>query len=1191
MKAVNWTKEQTQAIETSGNNLLVAAAAGSGKTAVLVERMIHKIVNEKVDIDKILIVTFTNAAASEMRERLLEAIDQEIQKNPTDQRLQRQMTLMSKANICTIDAFCLEVVRNYFYEIGISPNFKIADTTEIELLRLEIIEDLFESKYENQDQEFLQLVDAYTSYLADDALKELILGIDRFMGSSPFPKEWLETKVEEMNLDSDKEVDNDFGTTKWGQVIINQIKEQLQDCSLRLQEAYQEIVGYEELKKYAAVLLEDIQNMNSLEKIRNWDELYYAIHATCFSKWPIDRKVTLDKKEIAKEKRDAVKKEFQKVAEILNGTSKQAYQEIKEMYPKLKTIKKLIFEFEEAFSKSKREKNIADFNDIEHFALDILMTKDEQGNHIPSKVAEKYRNKFIEIAIDEYQDSNLVQEYILTSISNGHNLFMVGDVKQSIYKFRQACPELFLTKYETYQEVEESNREDQGWKIQLFKNFRSRKNILNTTNLVFKEIMSKELGDIDYNEKEYLNLGANFEEVEKPIVASNTKMYIIDNAKQEEEEQEEPIEAIELEAKLVASKIKEMIDSKKMVYDKKEGYRPITYKDIVILLRATKRRAEVFEKELTKLQMPVFSDTSAEYLDSIEIQTMMSLLKVIDNPMQDIPLVTVLRSMIGGFTDNELLTIRLITGKKKSFYQSMKEYYHNEQAKKELAAKIQHFFMTLKEWQEEKEEMSLAELIWKIYIDTGYYDYVSMMPNGLLRQANLKLLFEKAKQYESASFQGLYHFITFIDRLKESSGDLSAAKLIGENENVIRIMSIHKSKGLEFPVVFLSSSHKKFNMQDLKEPILLHQDLGLGVDYIDEKRKLQYSTFSKEALKIAQKEELLSEEMRILYVALTRAKEQLVITGVSKDIEKQLQNKESILKMVTSEKISKAILKKSNSYLDWLELVYLKNKEENILTLEIVPKEQVTQIQEEGQNEEERTLDDLIKILVPEEEKNKIKRELEWEYPLLEASKIEAKTSVSKIKLLETNQETKSSFKVPDFLKEEVSLTGAQKGMVIHLCLQNLIPKKEYSKQDLQVFIDQLRLQKKLSELEYQSISIETLENFVTSMIWEEIKTAKVVEQEKAFYINLLADTIYHNGIEDPVLVQGIIDLYYINQQDELVLVDYKTDYVTTEQELIQKYQVQLQIYKQALESSYGRKVDKVYIYSTHLNKPIEIKS
>ena len=689
MSDFDWTDEQLQAINEDRNNVLVAAAAGSGKTAVLVERIINKIINKNIDIDKILVVTFTNAAASEMRERILEAIYEKLEKNPEDVNLQKQINLLPKASICTIDSFCLDVVKNNFYEIGMSPNFRIGDNTELELLKQETIEELFEEKYEVNDEKFLKLLETYSTYLSDDSLKNLILGIYNFIQSSPFPYDWLEEKVEEFNIGNNIKLD--FSNTVWGKIILENIKENVLDCKLKLEDILKSIKRFEELSKYINVIQIDINNMNKVLNSNNWEELYNSIYSVSFEKWPVDRKVTLEEKNIAKDNRDKIKKQFSKAVEIVNCNSEEANLDIIYMYDILNSIKELVFEFKEKLIKNKQEKNIADFSDVEHYALNILLKKNELGVYEPTEVAKKYRKKFNEIAIDEYQDSNLVQEYILSSISNGKNMFMVGDVKQSIYKFRQACPELFLSKYENYEKAKDNQEVSnlKGIKIQLFKNFRSRANILDTTNLIFENIMSKKLGDIDYNEEEYLNLGANFEETEKELIATNTEIDIIENSKEiddtEEDDaicselNEEPIENTEIEAKYVARKIKELVDSQKVIYDKKAGYRPITFKDIVILLRATTERANVFEKEISKFNMPVFSDTSSEYLDSIEIQTIMSLLKIIDNPIQDIPLVTVLRSFFGGFTDNELIQIRVETNTNKTFYESMKEYVENPQ--------------------------------------------------------------------------------------------------------------------------------------------------------------------------------------------------------------------------------------------------------------------------------------------------------------------------------------------------------------------------------------------------------------------------------------------------------------------------------------------------------------------------------
>ena len=828
MSKVNWTKEQQDAIYEKGSNILVAAAAGSGKTAVLVERIINKIIKDKIDIDKLLVVTFTNAAASEMRERVLDAIYKKLEDNPDDDNLQRQITLLNKASICTIDSFCLEVVRNNFYELdNISPNFRIADTAEIELLKQEVIEDIFEAKYEEENEDFTKLINTYTSYRDDTPLKELILKIYSYIQSNPFPEKWLHEKIEMFNLKG--ELEKDFANTLWGEELLKEIDDELIDSLTTLENVSNSLYCEPELEKFWQTIRNDIDMLQTLKNnLGAWDKAYEINQNLKFVTWP-RQKVDSEIKDNAKIERDEVKKKLSKVLDkILICDSKQANEDIYDMYKILSKLEKIILEFGKEFLKRKRDKNIVDFNDIEHLALNILL-KEENGKIIPTEVAKRYQEKFVEIAIDEYQDSNLVQEYILNSVSNGNNVFMVGDVKQSIYKFRQAMPELFLDKYQTYQNKEYRKQED-NLKIQLFKNFRSREKILKFTNIIFQDIMSSILGDIEYNEEEYLNLGADYLEINQDL---KTEIDVINIAeeqdsevkeKQEDEEQER-FEDVELEAKFVANKIKKLIDEKFQVWDRKKNtYRDIEYKDIVVLLRSTSNLAPLYEQEILSQDLLVFSDSSQEYLDSIEIQTTMSLLKIIDNPIQDIPLVTVLRSFIGKFSDDELVQIRL-SDKFDDFYTCMKKA--SIDVGKELKEKIENFLGKLESWRKEQEYLALDELIWKIYMDTGFYNYVGLMPNGNLRQANLKMLFQKAKKYENANFKGLYNFINFIDKLKLSSGDLGSAKLIGENDNVIRIMSIHKSKGLEFPVVFLSSTGKQFNLMDLNQNLLLHQDMGI----------------------------------------------------------------------------------------------------------------------------------------------------------------------------------------------------------------------------------------------------------------------------------------------------------------------------------------------------------------------------
>lgn len=1257
MPEVKWTKEQSQAINEKGSNILVAAAAGSGKTAVLVERIINKIINENIDIDKLLVVTFTNAAASEMRERILDAIYKKLEEYPENQNLQRQITLINKASICTIDSFCLEVVRNNFFELdNISPNFRIADTTEIELLKQEVIEDIFEEKYENQDENFSKLINTYTSYRDDTPLKELVLKTYSYIQSSPFPKEWLNEKTEMFNL-KDK-LNEDFSKTPWGNILLKEIEEEIIDDIKTLEDIKKELDLDSELESFSQVVRSDLDFLKILqENINNWDELYKIYNNMSFVSWP-RKKIESDLKEYAKNVRDDVKKKFSsKLSKILICNSEEANQDIFDMYEILLKLKNLILEFGKEFSKRKRLKNMVDFNDIEHLALDILIKKQEDKIEI-TDVAKRYQKKFIEIAIDEYQDSNLVQEYILTSISNNNNIFMVGDVKQSIYKFRQAMPELFISKYKTYKNKENKSEND-NLKIQLFKNFRSRKNVLDFTNLIFENIMSGSLGDIEYNQEEYLNLGADYKEIEQNLKAEIDIINLKDQENEEEntseileeEENTERLENIQVEARFVASKIKELIENKFQVFDRKKNcFRDIKYKDIVVLLRSTKTSAPIFEEEIINLDMPVFSDSSQEYLDSIEIENIMSLLRIIDNPIQDIPLVTVLRSNIGKFTDDELVEIRL-SDKYDNFYNAMQKAKIN--VGKNLQEKIEKFLNNLEKWRKEQEYLALDEFIWKLYSDTGYYNYVGLMPNGELRQANLKMLFERAKQFETASFKGLYNFINFIEKLKLSSGDLGSAKLIGENDDVIRIMSIHKSKGLEFPVVFLANTGKQFNLMDLNKNILLHQELGIGVKYINYNKQVQYDTLSKSAIRSKVFTETLSEEMRILYVALTRAKEKLYITGTMNDYEKEIEKMKIQVERYSKNgnKINQILIKKYKKYLDWINLVYLyeKGNTKDLIEYNVLEKEEIIKKCKRIEQEEI----DVVKILdehkKDKEEIKKIEKILNFEYKHKLATTIPTMSSVTQIKQMQDNmkgskvgkedkekavqkpeksnllkkskevkehkekatekldkskllkedkeakerkEERMTTFDKPKFLKEdkEDKLTNAEKGTLVHLCMQHLNEKVEYNLEKIKELVEELERKEIITSKEKENINLYKILEFTKSNIWKEMKKAKKVYKERPFFINIPAKEIYKEEIEEKILIQGIIDLYYINENDEIILVDYKTDYVERgkEQELIEKYKKQLELYCKAIEEANKKQVSRIYIYSVYLGREIE---
>ena len=1213
---MEWTKEQQQAISKAKSNILVAAAAGSGKTAVLVERIINKILNEKIDIDKLLVVTFTNAAASEMRERILNAIYKKIDESENEeeiQNLQKQVVLLNKASICTIDSFCLDVVRNNFFEIDISPNFRIADTAEIELLKQEVLDELFEEKYEEKNEDFQKLIKTYTSYRDDTPLKDLILKIYSYISSSPYPKKWLDDAIERFNI---KDENLDFTKTVWGELLIQEIKEELQDDIAILEAQAKRLSVESDLVLFQKTIENDVIELKRLfENLDNWNKAYSIANSVDFITWPRNKVDSLEK-ENAKNVRDQVKKKFKtKVDKIFVSSSEEAIQDIIEMYNTLLKLKNIIFEFDEFFTKKKKDKNIVDFSDVEHYALQILVREKEDGTHERTDVAKKYMNQFEEIAIDEYQDSNLVQEYILTAVSRGNNIFMVGDVKQSIYKFRQARPELFLEKYKSYS-LENAN--ERGLKIQLFKNFRSRENILDFTNEIFKNIMSESLGEIEYNEEEFLNLGASWEpkEIKNEIdiidLKEQEKDYDEENSK--EEEIQENLEDIEIEAKFVAKKIKELIDSKYQVYDlKAQKYRDIKYRDIAILLRSTKAKAPIFEKELIEKDIPVYSDMSSEYIDTMEIQTILSLLKIIDNPMQDIPLVTVMRSSIGKFTDNELVEIRL-ADQHSDFYTTLLK--SKLSVSTELKGKIERFLSKLDKWRKEQEYLSLDELIWKIYEDTGFLNYMGVLPNGMLRQENLKMLFERAKQYESASFKGLFNFIRFIERLHSSSGDLSSAKMIGENEDVVRIMSIHKSKGLEFPIVFLASTSSQINLMDLNKDILLDQELGLGVKYIDYDMQVKYDTLTKLALRNKELNSVYSEEMRILYVALTRAKEKLYITGIKKDFSKEKENMENMLSIYNKQegKINPILVKKYKTYLDWILMVYYSDfdKMKDLADVNIFVKNDLIK---ELKPEEKQEID-LIRMIeenskeVTDTEIKKVENELSFEYEYKADTLIPSKTSITAIAHknmeearynatdeieVENYEEDEITFPVPKFLnnEDEEKITASKRGTIMHLCMKNLDFSKEYEIQDVKNLVEELKNKDIITEKEANSVNINQILKFTKSDVWEELKSAKEYHKEEPFYINVPASKVQETESTANILAQGIIDLYYIDKSDNLVLLDYKTDYVTEGEEdiLIKRHTPQLLLYKEALVNALNGKVDRIYIYSTVLGKKIEIST
>lgn len=1256
-----WTDEQLLAIETRGKNLLVAAAAGSGKTAVLVERIIKIITddNNPVDIDKLLVVTFTNAAASEMRERIGDAISKKLEEMPDSKMLQRQLALLNKSNITTIHSFCLDIIKNNFHLIDLDPGFRIGDETECTLIKQDVLIELFEDKYDKEDEDFLNLIEAYCTNRDDERLKEIVLKLYNFSMSGPWPSVWLREKAQEFNINSLDELEK----ASWYKVLKESLYLDLNNAKNGLDEAIKICEEDSDLAPYLLNLkpeLNGIENaINSLNL--NLEQIYKAIKDIEFAYRIKTVKKglgdELDKKKV-KSLRDDVKK---KINQIKGGVFSVSLDEtlngIKNMYPIIKSLTELVIEFSDRYVKKKMERVILDFNDLEHLCLKILTCNDENGEVYASSVAQKFREKFEEVLVDEYQDSNNVQETIISMVSrkdlDNPNVFMVGDVKQSIYRFRQAKPELFLEKYNSYSE--EDNKKNR--KIMLYKNFRSREEVIKGVNFIFKSLMSKTVGELDYTDKEALNLGASYDEINKDNVyfqdnefidldkievSGALELHILDKSSDFEDEKneindeddkendnEEDLSAVAIEARIIAKRIKELINPSDgkcfMVFDKNlNRYRKITYKDIVILLRSTKNWADTIVEELSFGGIPVYADINTGYFQTIEIRTIMSLLHIIDNPMQDIYTIASMRSPIFAFTSEELADIRILN-RDNYFYLNVKdiaEDVYDERINKSLKDKCVYFIEKIGSWREKSLYMPIDEFLWYLYSDTSYYGYVGAMVNGIQRQANLRILFQRAKQYEQTSFKGLFNFINFINKLRKSSGDLGTAKILGENEDVVRIMSIHKSKGLEFPVVFLSGCGKQFNLRDINDSLLFHEELGIGADCIDIKKRIRYTTLQKYAIKKKFELETLSEEMRILYVALTRAKEKLIITGSSYNLQKDIDacykaGVKGFNKVIPSE------LLKQKSYLKWIMTALIKHKDGDILRQ---GKNEFVEISDDlsswkinfhkksdfgTENVEDSIEKKNISILSLNysnfEVDEEIRKRLEFRYKYRDVCSVPSNISVSDIKkaeeeIFEPQAENlfseEKNRKKPKFIMEEKGLSKAEKGTAMHFVMQKLDLNKVNLLNEIKEQIKNMFEKGLITKDEEESINIFKIQKFFKSNLGQRLlkayKENKQVFRELPFITEIpvkriekdLIDKIFNN---EKLRLQGIIDCFF-EEDDGIVLLDYKTDYVENgkEKEILDKYRVQIDLYTETLERVIGKKVKERYLYLFGIDKEVK---
>lgn len=1203
---VNWTKEQQAAIDARGSNLLVAAAAGSGKTAVLVERIIQIILKDKIDIDKLLIVTFTNAAAGEMRERIGAAVMKEMDKKTSEeQHLRKQISLLNRASITTIHSFCIDVVRRHFHLIDIDPGFRIGDVTETSILKLEALEDLFEEEYQKADNRFFQLVESFGGAREDKPLQDLVLRVHGFIQSQPYPEKWLGERVEDFKLAIE-----DFHKSPWVKTIQRRIELQLQSALDFLKDALAiaRLPGGPE--GYEKAILSDLDQIGDLYgRSNSLDAAFYQkLNEIKHDTLRTGRDCDKDLREQSKDLRDRAKDIIKAIKEEVFPSKPEEYvEDLNKLYPLMDYLYQLVMRFSDTYGKKKAERGIIDFNDLEHYALRILAD---------DLAAQEYRERFEYIFVDEYQDSNIVQETLIQSIKREDNLFMVGDVKQSIYRFRLADPTLFIEKYETFsQEEGHINR-----RIDLSKNFRSRGEILDGVNYIFKHIMSKELGEINYDDKATLYQGASFHPIEDPAIEVNLIEKEVD---EDIDEELQELADIEVEARIVAKRIKELLNEE--IYDVKlkksetsqeeGGYRKLDYKDIVVLLRTTQNWAQAFLEVFIMEGIPAYADANTGYFEAIEVSMFLNLLRVIDNKRQDIPLLSVMRSPIGDFTTEELIKIR-IQDKSGTYYQAIESYI--EENDDDVKDKLVDFIEKLNKWSDEARYIKIDQFIWKLFMDTGYYYYVGAMPGGIQRQANLRILFDRASQFEQTSIKGLFNFIKFIEKLQSSQGDMGAAKILGENDNVVRIMSIHKSKGLEFPAVIVAGMGKQFNLRDTSADILLHKDLGLGPKFVDTDLRTYRDTIAKLAMKDQIKVESLSEEMRILYVALTRPKDKLIIVGSLRNIGRLVAKWERDDDLYS--------LMNSRNYLDWIGPALIKHpdgqplrqlvdlqldqakysEEASKWTVNILDRQSIVVEEREKQLKEEKYKEKLINFnradFPPKDYtsyRDEIYNRLNWQYSHLDATLIPSKLSVSDIKKTSVKEidslvhQIPTLVKSPKFMEGKKAFTAAERGTIVHFVLQHLDLNKVSSKAEIEDQIDFMLARDLMTKEESRVVNVEKILNYFNSQIGKRMLGADKVYRESPFIIEKPAKDVIDGlsqSLDENLLVQGIIDCYF-EEEDGLVLVDYKNDIVFNRDisSVIAKYKIQLSLYKEALERITARKVKETYLYLFDIDQGVKI--
>lgn len=1214
MTNMAWTNEQQAAIDSRGQTLLLSAAAGSGKTAVLVERIIRRLLDKEypIDITELLVVTFTKAAAAEMRDRIGTALMKALSETK-DPRVERQLALLPSAQISTLHAFCQHVIRKYFYTIDLDPAFSIAGEEELNLLRRQVLEDVFLSYYEDDEKASIlyPLADMFGSDRGDDILMDTVSRMYTYARSLAWPEHWLKEAARAYDVAPDAVIDD----MVWAGPIKDAVRRILEEDAHLYDGVLYHLRQREAFAPACDTFVAEQAALRQAAQARSWNDLSRFVRAIDFPRLKSLRKLSDDDKAVwerCKKVRDDVKKDVIKTLQSVyfSATPEEWLDGMRAMKPVMDGLVTLTLDFAKAYGAAKKEKGWIDFSDLEHFCLQILLAPDASPEHpVPSAAAEELCSQYEEVFIDEYQDTNGVQELITRLVSGEDNRFMVGDIKQSIYRFRLADPTLFLEKYQSFSRDEKAVQHC----IDLGRNFRSVPVVLDAVNAVFSRAMTAEAAGMDYGEREKLYAGRQAPDDERWI-GGPVEVDIVPTPSDEEDD--DGSTAFEKECRFIAGRIGELLASGRMAARKDGTLEPLSYRHIVVLLRSMAGKADVLIQALQEGGIPSYAEQSGGYFAAVEVQVMLALLRCIDNPEQDLAMAAVLRSPLVGLDETALAGVRLAGDG--TLWQNLPAFVASLPDGVDEKEDLQQFMAAFDSWRTYSRRHGVAELLQRLYDDTAYVDFVGAMPGGDVRQANLKALYDRARQYEEAGFRGLFRYLQLMDKMKEDGLDLAPAKVVSEKEDVVRIMSIHKSKGLEFPVVFVADMGKAFNRRDTQDQILFHNRLGIGLKQYDPEWRISYPTLIWSGIAAQLRWEGTAEEERILYVAMTRARDQLILTGHSSHIDRDWQRWTSHLNPA-----------QAKSYFDWVMPAALapfgakadadyarpgaawQDAVWQVRIAKAVPAGTV----EEGAYDGEPRLEalrrgDLTGTPVP----SWLDEQLSWQYAYPQAVRTAAKFSVSEVKrryqeLHSDELQDEAALSVPAaavippapgeddafaalppwLAGEEAAVSGAQRGTALHKALQYITPAADQTTATLRREIDAFVRQGLLSREEAKLVYVPVLAAFCQSDIGRRMAESPELHREYPFTVLLAGgDPLPETETGEQILIQGVIDCLF-REDDAWILVDYKSDRLETADAFRRRYAVQLALYKRAVEQITHRPVEETYIYSLHLQQEIRL--